>query len=154
RVARRLAETHDRWRREDGACARCVSWALGQARGRGEGADGRAAEARGALGRSGEILSLAARPRPDPNYRRRGVVVAFVDSDFVPPPDLLRPHARMATYVAARGPVPCAGARPPAPSVASWHGTMTSGSAFGSGWISGGRYPGIATSAKLVLVSI
>ena len=152
RVARRLAETHDQWHREEGACARCVSWALRQEVERAE--EGRHPAARPPLGRAGEILSLPARLRPDPNYRGRGVVVAFVDSDYVFHPDLLRPHARIATYVDARGPIPRAGARPPAPSVASWHGTMTAGSAFGSGWISGGRYPGIATSAKLVLVSI
>lgn len=147
RVVRRLREAHASWRREHGACPRCVSWALEKLHGRG-GPDA------GREGREGDLLSLAARLPSDPNVLGRGVSVAVIDSDFVFHPEFLEPRPRVLAYIDARGAKPRAHARPPEPYVGSWHGTMVAGAGFGSGVTGAARYPGLATASKLVLVSI
>ncbi|HKE00931.1 MAG TPA: S8 family serine peptidase [Planctomycetota bacterium] len=144
RVAGRLRDEHPAWSREDGACPRCVARALEEI----GGDDG------APYGRGGEILSIGARLHAEPTFAGRGVTVAFLDSDFVLHPELARPRRRVVAYVDARRNPARVVAAPPAPYVGSWHGTMTAGSAFGSGTTSSGRFAGIAPSARLVLVRI
>jgi serine protease AprX len=97
-----------------------------------------------------QVLSLLERLDADPSLAGRGVVMAFVDSGFFPHPDLMRPR-RILVYVDAARPEPIADefltARPSA-----WHGTMTACAAAGNGYLSGGRYRGLAAEAQVVLV--
>ncbi len=97
------------------------------------------------------VLSIPERLDADLERSGRGVVMAFIDSGFFPHPDLMRPDKRIVAYADATAPEPDADdflmARP-----AAWHGTMTACAAAGNGWLSGGRYRGLASDAKVVLV--
>jgi serine protease AprX len=98
-----------------------------------------------------QVLSIPERLDADLDVTGRGVVMAFVDSGFYPHPDLMRPDKRILAYVDAARPQPDAndfiGAQPSA-----WHGTMTACAAAGNGYLSGGRYRGLASDARVVLV--
>src|ERR1700759_783469 len=77
--------------------------------------------------------------------------MAFVDSGFYPHPDLMRPARRIRAYADASQDEPI---REDffAPHVWSWHGTMTACVAAGNGYVSGGRYRGLASEADVVLI--
>lgn len=98
-----------------------------------------------------QVLSIPERLDADLDVTGRGVVIAFVDAGFFPHPDLMRPEKRIAAYVDAARPDPVADdfliARPSA-----WHGTMTACAAAGNGYLSGGRYRGLASEARVVLI--
>ncbi len=98
-----------------------------------------------------QVLSLPERLLADLDLTGRGVVMAFVDAGFFPHPDLMRPARRILVYVDAARPEAVADefltARPTA-----WHGTMTACAAAGNGYLSGGRYRGLASEANVVLV--
>lgn len=98
-----------------------------------------------------QVLSIPERLAADPLVAGRGIVMAFVDAGFFPHPDLMRPEKRIVAYVDAARPEPIAddflNARPSA-----WHGTMTACSAAGNGYLSGGRYRGLASEARVVLI--
>ncbi len=101
------------------------------------------------------ILPTAFRMGADERFTGRGVTMAFVDSGFYPHDDLVRPSNRIvAMYDAVRDReirdidrlTRCDPAAP------AWHGTMTAAVAAGSGFLSGGKYRGLACNARLVLV--
>ena len=98
-----------------------------------------------------QVLSIPERLDADLDLTGRGVVMALVDSGFFPHPDLMRPEKRILAYVdAARAeavPDDFLIARPSA-----WHGTMTACAAAGNGYLSGGRYRGLASEARVVLI--
>jgi serine protease AprX len=98
-----------------------------------------------------QVLSIPERLDADPALLGRGIVMAFVDAGFYPHPDLMRPDKRILAYVDAARPDPVADdfltARPSA-----WHGTMTACAAAGNGYLSGGRYRGLASEARVVLI--
>lgn len=98
-----------------------------------------------------QVLSIPERLDADPDVAGRGIVMAFVDAGFFPHPDLMRPNKRILAYVDAARPDPVADdfltARPSA-----WHGTMTACAAAGNGYLSGGRYRGLASEARVVLI--
>jgi serine protease AprX len=98
-----------------------------------------------------QVLSLLERLDADRDLTGRGVVLALVDSGFYPHPDLMRPERRLLVYVDAARAEPLADdfltGRP-----ASWHGTMTTCVAAGNGYLSGGRYRGLASEARVVLI--
>jgi serine protease AprX len=86
-------------------------------------------------------------------YRGRGVTIAFLDSGFYAHPDLVRPRDRILRYFDVNRPR----ARSEAleqPDESSWHGMMTSVVACGNGWLSDGRYRGLASEASVVLVKV
>jgi serine protease AprX len=98
-----------------------------------------------------QVLSIPERIDADLDRRGRGAVIALVDSGFFPHPDLMRPDKRILAYVDA------AQADPDPddflnPRPAAWHGTMTACAAAGNGYLSGGRYRGLASEAKVVLI--
>jgi serine protease AprX len=79
------------------------------------------------------------------------VVLALVDSGFFAHPDLMRPERRIVLYVDATRPE----AQPDdflVPRPSTWHGTMTACAAAGNGYLSGGRYRGLASESRVVLV--
>jgi serine protease AprX len=100
-----------------------------------------------------DVLSLAERLDAHPAYTGKGVCIGFVDSGFYPHPDLMRPTKRIRSYVDVTRDEPLAdeffSAQPQ-----SWHGTMTACCAAGSGFLSAGRYRGLAHGADLVLVKV
>jgi len=83
----------------------------------------------------------------------RGVTIAFLDSGFYAHPDLVKPRDRILAYVDINDP---AASRHDLerPEVSSWHGMMTSVVACGNGWLSEGRYRGLASEADVVLVKV
>jgi serine protease AprX len=98
-----------------------------------------------------QILSLPERLDAHMGFLGRGVVIGFVDSGFYPHPDLMRPKRRVKVYADASREVPIASdffsAQP-----FGWHGTMTACCAAGNGYVSGGRYRGLASEAEVVLI--
>ena len=98
-----------------------------------------------------QILSIPERLQAHPKYAGRGVCMAFVDSGFYPHPDLTRPRRRIKAYADAARDEPVRHefftAQP-----WTWHGTMTACCAAGNGWVSGGRYRGLASEAEVVLI--
>lgn len=101
------------------------------------------------------IMSTPERVEASVRYTGRGITIAIVDSGFYPHPDLLYPSRRVvAVYDAVRGRMvrdfdALIGREPKAP---AWHGTMTACAAAGNGYNSHGRYRGIASDARLVLI--
>jgi serine protease AprX len=79
------------------------------------------------------------------------VCIAFVDSGFFPHPDLRLPKGRIRAYVDVTRDKPEPGELL-ARKASSWHGTMTTCSAAGNGYLSGGRYRGLASESDVVLI--
>jgi serine protease AprX len=99
------------------------------------------------------VLTLRERLEVDHDTTGKGVTMAFVDSAFVPHPDLTRPVDRIRAFVdlTQDAPTPEDFLRTD-PHV--WHGTMTACSAAGAGYLSQGRYKGIAYDADVVLLKV
>jgi serine protease AprX len=154
-LVRRLRESQPGWERADGVCPECVRRAVEKAR-----------EARSPTSLQQELatpfpvyspdeqtlLPTPVRVHANPYFTGRGVAVAFLDSGFYPHPDLVRPRNRVLCYVDATGSTPVEKASFKKSHVTSWHGLMTSAIGFGNGFMSGGRYRGIADQAELVFV--
>jgi serine protease AprX len=99
-----------------------------------------------------ELLPTPIRVHANPNYTGQGVTMAFLDSGFYPHPDLTRPRNRILQYVDATRTEPVEKDNFKKRHVTSWHGLMTSSIGAGNGFMSEGRYLGIASRASLVLV--
>jgi serine protease AprX len=98
-----------------------------------------------------QILSLPERLEAHPRYAGRGVCIGFVDSGFYPHPDLMQPRRRIRVYADAARSEPVGGEFF-TPQPFGWHGTMTACCAAGNGYVSGGRYRGLASEADVVLI--
>ncbi|AKT36248.1 S8 family serine peptidase [Chondromyces crocatus] len=98
-----------------------------------------------------QFLSIPERLEASREHRGRGVVMGFVDVGFYPHPDLMQPRRRIKAYADAAQDEPVGSefftAQP-----YGWHGTMTACSAAGNGYVSGGRYRGLASEADVVLI--
>lgn len=96
------------------------------------------------------VPSTSRRLDADPGPVGRGVTLAFLDSGFFPHADL---EGRVVAFHDASGqsstldPVRC---RNPW----NWHGMQTSVVAAGDGTLSQGRYRGLASGARVVLVQV
>lgn len=111
-----------------------------------------------------DILPTPERLRADPTYSGKGITLALVDSGFYPIDDLIRPTNRILAWVDANdSPVRvirfARGETPIWPgyddnAARHWHGLMTSTVAAGNGFLSGGRYCGMAPDADVVLVRV
>jgi serine protease AprX len=100
-----------------------------------------------------QILSLPERLDAHPGYRGKGICMAFVDMGFYPHPDLNHPARRIRGYADVTRSTP----DPDDyfyPQPLSWHGTMTACVAAGNGYLSGGRYRGLASESEVVLLRI
>ncbi|MBK8255124.1 MAG: S8 family serine peptidase [Polyangiaceae bacterium] len=97
------------------------------------------------------VYSLFERLEASFKHTGRGVCMGFVDSGFFPHADLVRPRRRIKAYADATRDQPAA-ADFFSPQMWSWHGTMTACCAAGNGWLSGGRYRGLASEAEVVLI--
>lgn len=98
-----------------------------------------------------QIHSIAERLDAHRKFSGKGVCIAFVDSGFYPHPDLMRPRRRIKVYADAARDQPV-GSDFFTPQPFSWHGTMTACCAAGNGYVSGGRYRGLASGADVVLI--
>ncbi len=98
-----------------------------------------------------QILSIPERLHAHPKYAGRGVVMGFVDSGFYPHPDLTRPRRRIKVYADAARDEPVRHEFF-SPQPWAWHGTMTACCAAGNGYVSGGRYRGLAAESEVVLI--
>lgn len=97
-------------------------------------------------------LSLAERLNANARYTGRGVTIAYLDSGFFAHPDLIRPRNRVLVYADATGARVIERQNAQTLHPTAWHGTMTSGATAGTGGLSKGRFKGLASGAKLVLV--
>jgi serine protease AprX len=98
-----------------------------------------------------QILSIPERLDAAREQRGRGVVMGFVDVGFYPHPDLMQPRRRIKAYADAARDEPIASDFF-IPQPFGWHGTMTACCAAGNGYVSGGRYRGLASEAEVVLI--
>jgi serine protease AprX len=99
------------------------------------------------------LLPTPLRLNADPRFRGTGITIAFIDSGFLPHPDLTKPRNRIRKIVDVTDEqFPRAYFNKP--HVESWHGTMTSVAAAGNGFLSKGMYRGIASGADVVLIKV
>ncbi len=96
------------------------------------------------------VIPTPVRLNADPNFTGKGVTVAFLDSGFYPHPDLAD---RILAYHDLAGERTSLLTTDPVESW-QWHGTQTSVAAAGDGHLSDGRYRGLASESKLVLVKV
>lgn len=99
----------------------------------------------------GNILSTPERISALAEYTGRGVTIAFIDSGFSMHPDIadrVLIHADASTLHVVETPTV------QTLSPLSWHGQMTSVIAAGDGRISNGKFRGVASESKLVLVKV
>ena len=110
-------------------------------------------------------ISTPQRLGADERFRGKGRTLALVDAAFFPHPDLARPTNRILAWVDARredvtarwftaDDVPVWPELPEDSRGAEWHGLMTSATAVGNGWLSGGLYRGLASESNVVLVQV
>ena len=99
------------------------------------------------------VIPTAARLNADPMYTGKGVTIAFLDSDFYPHPDLVRPTNRIVAYHDLTGERALL-TRSDLSESWQWHGTQTSVAAAGNGHLCEGVYRGLAHESQLVLVKV
>lgn len=81
------------------------------------------------------------------------MTIAILDSGFYPHPDLVEPHNRVVAYHDVTNPRAKFDAASQ-PKSWDWHGTQTSVTAAGNGFLSDGIYRGLASEANLALVKV
>jgi serine protease AprX len=99
------------------------------------------------------VIPTADRLNADPRLTGRGVTIAFLDSGFYPHSDLIEPNSRIAAFHDISGDEIAIDAQRPVESW-HWHGTQTTVAAAGNGHLCEGKYRGIASDARLVLVKV
>jgi len=99
------------------------------------------------------VIPTADRLNVDSRFTGRGVTIAFLDSGFYQHPDLVEPTNRIASFHDISGDEDSAQADRPIESW-HWHGTQTTVAAAGNGYLSEGKYRGVASDARLVLVKV
>lgn len=99
------------------------------------------------------VIPIAERLNADTRRTGRDVTIAILDSGFYPHPDLVTPHNRILAFHDVTNPAAKLDARTP-PQSWEWHGTQTSVTAAGNGYLSNGVYSGLASEAMVVLVKV
>ena len=100
------------------------------------------------------VLPIRTRLNAHPHFRGSGITIAFLDSGYYPHSDLVARRSRIKTYVDATTPQVEEYAEVQDAGVLAWHGLMTSTVAAGDGFLSGGRYAGLASESEAVLIKI
>jgi len=99
------------------------------------------------------VIPTVDRLNADPRFTGRGVTIAFLDSGFHQHPDLIEPNNRVVAFHDISGEETEADSERLIESW-HWHGTQTTVAAAGTGRLSDGKYRGIASNARLVLVKV
>src|SRR5258705_3933805 len=97
------------------------------------------------------LLSTPERTEALATYNGTGITIAFIDSGFYPHPDL---EGRILVHADASTNHVIEQTTDFTTNDLSWHGQMTTVIACGDGTMSHGKYRGIASGAKLVLVKV
>lgn len=99
------------------------------------------------------VIPAAERLDADTTRTGRGITIAVLDSGFYPHPDLTAPRNRIVAFrdVTNSQAELDAGQSPQA---WDWHGTQTSVTAAGNGYLSDGVYRGLASEALVALVKV
>ncbi len=154
-ITRALQAETPSWKLSQGACPRCILDAVATARQRrhAESIQDELQLPYPVFSRDETaLLATPYRMHAYPQFTGRGVVMAFLDSGFYPHPDLTKPYNRILAHVDATTKEPVERPHFRRPALTSWHGLMTSCVAAGNGFLSEGKYRGIAYNAQLVLV--
>ncbi len=99
------------------------------------------------------VIPTPVRLDAHPEYTGRGITIAFLDSGFYRHPDLTEPENRIVAFEDVsrrRSELTVWGE----PRPWDWHGTQTSVTAAGNGYLSNGLYRSIAPDARVVLVKV
>jgi serine protease AprX len=99
------------------------------------------------------VIPAAERLNALTEYTGKGITIAFLDSGFYPHADLTQPVNRIVAWADITNPN-TALKSDVAPLSHDWHGTMTSVTACGNGFLSRGIYRGLASDARVVLVKV
>lgn len=99
------------------------------------------------------VIPVAERLNADTTRAGRGVTMAFLDSGFYPHVDLTEPHNRIVAFhdVTDSKAELYSNIQPQS---WDWHGTQTSVTAAGNGFLSDGVYRGLASEAMVALVKV
>ncbi|MGQ0602684.1 MAG: S8 family serine peptidase, partial [Anaerolineales bacterium] len=154
-VVLELQAHHPEWSPDDGACPECVFRAV-QRTHDAESVQSLQAELHlpfpAYAPDNTRLLPTPARVAVNPKYTGKGIMIAFLDSGFYPHPDLTKPANRIVAYCDATANEPEERHSTGKVTVMSWHGLMTTCVGVGNGFMSAGRYRGIAYRANVVLV--
>lgn len=99
------------------------------------------------------VIPTLIRLRANADYTGKGVTIAFLDSGFYPHPDLALPANRVIAYHDIAREQSTLLSSEPSESW-QWHGTQTSVTAAGNGYLSDGLYSGLGQESELVLVKV
>jgi len=99
------------------------------------------------------VIPVAERLEADTTRTGQGLAIAVLDSGFHPHPDLTAPRNRIVAFHDVTAPKATLNAQHP-PQAWDWHGTQTSVTAAGNGYLSDGVYRGLASEADLALVKV
>lgn len=99
------------------------------------------------------VIPTADRLKADPRFTGRDVTIAFLDSGFHRHPDLVEPNNRIGVFHDVSGQETTTNSDQ-LPESWHWHGTQTTVAAAGNGHLCDGKYRGIASDARLVLVKV
>jgi serine protease AprX len=99
------------------------------------------------------VIPTPDRLNVDSRFTGCGITIAFLDSGFYPHPDLVEPNNRIVAFHDISAEETETNSER---SVESWHwhGTQTTVAAAGNGYLCDGKYRGIASGARLVLVKV
>lgn len=154
-VVEHLRRNFPGWRRTDGACPRCIHEQQAEADSQRRADVPLLLPDHPIYGKPDLfVLPTPVRLRANPHYTGKGITICFLDSGFYPHPDLVQPENRIVAMVDATTDEIVEGVDFREPRLVSWHGLMTSVAAAGNGALSQGRYAGIASDARVVLVKI
>jgi serine protease AprX len=99
------------------------------------------------------VIPTADRLNADSRFTGRGVTIAFLDSGFQQHPDLVEPSNRVVAFHDISG-EETENDSERLIEWWHWHGTQTTVAATGNGQLCDGKYRGIASDARLVLVKV
>lgn len=99
------------------------------------------------------VIPIAERLDATASLAGRGITIAVLDSGFYPHPDLTRPRNRILYYHDVTDPHAKLDSNQE-PQAWQWHGTQTSVTAAGNGYLSDGIYKGLAYESSIVLVKV
>ena len=99
------------------------------------------------------VIPTPIRLNAEGRFTGKGVTIAVIDAGFYPHPDLVRQGNRILAYHDVTDPGAVLDASQ-SPEPWDWHGTQTSVTAAGNGFLSDGIFRGLASDSNVVLVKV